>query len=1425
MAFAMAFTMMAGAAYTDQDDIQATDAVELLATLNVMTGKGDGMFHPNDTITRAEICRIIYTIRNEGNDNANAYADMPTTFQDLTSADDWAKGYIKHCKSVNLISGRDEAGTTFGPQDEITGVELAVICLRVLGYDPAKAGIGGTNWDTRTIGLASEAGLLKGVNMESVTGPCQRQWAAQIMANMLDARTVRWSTDGEQYTTYGVDNTPNKKVGKEYMKLHTSVGTLISVSGGNLDIVRSASDIADSDGDQESFTNLDKDYTELLGQKVKVLYYDGKANSVIGVYALDGNTVYTVNASAVESDDNKVKFDGKSYAIEYIETTKNGNGSVSTKRTNDSINVAYVNINGGGQGNQTLYSSDGKTITGYRGDFTSQAGVYYQGDAVSKTSFASNVFDDWNTSSAIMKFVDSDNNGRLDSVIITDYAASEVTSATSTKLVAGKTYNHSDHNIDEGIAQGDWVSISYNRFDDCCDIKKIDSATAKMDGFKKDSKSDDKNNSIDPKIASDRKTGNSIIYNEYRIDSTWYNGASDIANRADLNTVRAGDSVEYIVLNGVMWKVKRASAASLDNVVDVAMVVNKAKTVNGQQVKLQFFNDTTATVEVDNYQAVGARIPYGSLVTGTLYEYSVSGGKYIFETLKDVNDDKKYADFYGDYTYQGQKTYNFGTNGGDTKLDKEIDDKARVILFHGDNETDDIETNEADVITGKQLKALKASQVAATTTATSYSSTADYFTADVSGLNRTAAIAMKVATMPNNTTTNDYYGYILSDANYSQGNGELEYKLLLENGETITVYEKSTAYTSRKANTLIGYKSLTEEDSNGKRYIDEVTLYSIGSDNFGLGAITSVHDKQTSIELRGYGKDTFTPHNTVGLYNYDFDVTTDTVVFYVDTNDKEGTTTGTIREAIEKTSNDQKGTVLTTSTNKKMIANCLYLAKDKDDLEVLVVEATDDQFRGPDADTAANQLGAPALNLDLVKVDDETGTVHFKTTPRNLTGDLSTTTVTVKVKNAAGTDKTTDFTMDPSSVTLKKNDDDVSFTVTPRAVAAAGTYTIEVSVNNDSKTYTNEDVISFTVAGTAVDATDPVNAITFTGDLTSATLEADDTVNIVRELTVSAANPNAQYTVDTASVAVKNNNNVIDTDTPLEVGTLSVSFDLKAKDAYVFAKGTKITATLNGQKPVSCDVSDDGKTLTVTYELPVAAKEQTIAIDLTDSTTIAASAKSIQSKLDSKDKLAVVTGQLGDNFASNVDIAAGTTLKVNDIQTAMPTLNGEGTVEFAANVTDPSVTNAATAKAFVKKIGTEVPAVTDVATKDNSVEKDITLDANKPTLKGTGKVTAFSSTKTLDDLAKNAGSDSVSLVYLELPATFANGNFYGTWTLNDNSTKSMISAGDTPLTETDSGTMVGQDFMLTVGNNVKSLTLKVKASGGADWVTYTFNFK
>ncbi len=75
----MAFTMMAtaGAAYTDPADIEATEAVEMLSAIGVMAGDPDGSFRPNDTITRAEACRMIYTIRTSSN-NADCiyrYAD------------------------------------------------------------------------------------------------------------------------------------------------------------------------------------------------------------------------------------------------------------------------------------------------------------------------------------------------------------------------------------------------------------------------------------------------------------------------------------------------------------------------------------------------------------------------------------------------------------------------------------------------------------------------------------------------------------------------------------------------------------------------------------------------------------------------------------------------------------------------------------------------------------------------------------------------------------------------------------------------------------------------------------------------------------------------------------------------------------------------------------------------------------------------------------------------------------------------------------------------------------------------------------------------------------------------------------------------------------------------------------------------------
>ena len=97
LAFACAFTMFAGAAFTDQADIKVKDeVVDTLVELGVIEGFEDGSFQPNATVTRAQMAKMIYVLRT-GKSDASAYNDDKTSFTDIGSH--WARGYIKYCQS------------------------------------------------------------------------------------------------------------------------------------------------------------------------------------------------------------------------------------------------------------------------------------------------------------------------------------------------------------------------------------------------------------------------------------------------------------------------------------------------------------------------------------------------------------------------------------------------------------------------------------------------------------------------------------------------------------------------------------------------------------------------------------------------------------------------------------------------------------------------------------------------------------------------------------------------------------------------------------------------------------------------------------------------------------------------------------------------------------------------------------------------------------------------------------------------------------------------------------------------------------------------------------------------------------------------------------------------------------------------------
>ena len=338
LAFACAFTMFAGAAFTDQADIKVeNEVVDTLIELGVINGYTDGSFKPNDTVTRAEMAKMIYVLRT-GNSDASAYNNDKTSFTDVNGH--WAAGFIKYCQSVGIIAG--QSATKFAPDQTVTAQEAAKMLLVTLGYDAKKAGLVGTTWASKTNALADENGLLEDVNT-SFTGPCPRQYAAQLIYNAIDAPTVVWRDDA--YTTNNYGNGDNPTIGEKYMGLHSVEGilTYFQKEDGKDTYNATVENITKKDGtalsgknviDEQNFSKIAKDFYSLKNQKVKVLYKE--TDKVYGIFALtDSNTVISGMLGDFGEDGGKLKYDGKKYSL----ATKN-NVYLNDEDVTGSYNVA-----------------------------------------------------------------------------------------------------------------------------------------------------------------------------------------------------------------------------------------------------------------------------------------------------------------------------------------------------------------------------------------------------------------------------------------------------------------------------------------------------------------------------------------------------------------------------------------------------------------------------------------------------------------------------------------------------------------------------------------------------------------------------------------------------------------------------------------------------------------------------------------------------------------------------------------------------------------------------------------------------------------------------------------------------------------------------------------------------------------------------
>ena len=1022
----------AGAAFSDQSKIKNTEAVDACTALNIIGGYPDGSFKPEGNITRAEVTKMICVALNGGKE-PNLATNATPTFSDVrTNANSaWAEKYIESCASQGIVSG--VGAGKFAPAGNVTGTQLAKMLLVSLGYKSENEGFTGNAWATNVNTIASAKGLYKDLETIDPAAALTRDSAAQMIWNALQAYEVEYKTtlvtDSKGQLTSQI-TVQDKVVGDNYDKItllkdkyeaYVNIGTLVSIDGKDLTITMSNSDRAESDTYDTDFTKLGTDYSALLGQKVKVIFKGGKANDVLGVYATGDNTVYSALMNEVEKDGAKVKFGGTSYSVD--------NGKIKT----------------------TTVKADGTQIEEVK------TVDYFNGNDLSLDT---------------VTFVDTDDNDKIDTAIVREYVAGEVTYVSSDKITMGsttvgrttapsyaKSYKYADENISKDVSKDDWAVISANLYKDCKDINKATVVNGTLDGIK-------------------TKTG----YQQFKIEGTWYNisdtSASDVSN---------GDTVQAYIVNGVIVKIKSDDGKG-GYPTNIAVAVSGL--INGDQVRIRYFDGTSKLVTISDNTTITPQ-------PGTAYKVSGSDASMKLESTLEPG--KKY----NSYTYAGTGVAKPDDDNDAVTIsrkDVKVDDSAAVILYDGNGRS--------KMLTGKQYNALKKSQFGS---ASGDGDVTAAFTKEKNGLTRVMMLAVKTNSMTISGQSYDNYAYVVTD-NGKNKDGNAVFTIWTTDNKYVENVVWENATDSVKKGSLIGYSSI---DSNNviKDAVVIKNIDQIGKSGEGTTEVTSV-TKGSDFDTDSvyYGANRSDDSKFITVDQRKFKITADTAVLFVDSAADKDNAIGVnytygstaMAKAEEYTSGRYSNNVMFMVDETKA---------DDVNLKVLVIDTTGvfDGQKNNDPTTPSVEKGDYPTKWAEVKVADKNLVTYAASTRNSQTGEV---TVDLTL------DSTVD-TVDHSKITVKKdgakvsttagNIDDGHYIFTVSGVAANDSkLSIDVATGFVTATTVNVDGVTGITAAAGLDAYADVTANNAAGLTPTVTWYDKNTKDKVK--TDAPANVNVSVT-------------------------------------------------------------------------------------------------------------------------------------------------------------------------------------------------------------------------------------------------------------------------------------------------------------------------
>lgn len=646
LVFAMAFTLMAGAAYKDEDSIDSSlrDDITLLEALGVFQGDENGNFNPTANVTRAEAAKMIYVLKNNGVDDKAVAFQGVSTYSDVPVGH-WAEGYVNYCTNLGIMSGWTENGQkVFNPNGNVTGVELTKMLLCLVGYKADVQGYTNNNaWQTNVLMDGANAGITNNYT-PSVYAAAPRQWTARLLVNAINAPFVTYNR-GE--IMYGTADDPTLSYGRNYLRLSIAEGTLTATNtvriidsndfantlrGTNQDTVivdvKEINNHKDSYG-STTYEDIDAD-NALLGQKVKVYYRtanftDTKPTEVFAVLADSSEKVVNTTVDQISFDSNnskRITVAGEG-TMTYSESTKDSAGHEIDVYVDNALKGAGFDKDSlqklglgvkSSDAVKLIYDEDGYVVKA----FISKAPVYA-------------VVDEIDAENGVFRLIDAENG------TVNLYKEDGTTKITFNR---SNSDNFADYlNIDSSVAAEDVVKITRNvsTGELKYDVTVLNAINSDVQSYTTDTVEDKDGNDVD-------------VYDVMTIDGTEYKLSKYAMDNYDwtLASGNAGHDTFYVDGSYVVYSTGESDSASISNLAYVYDTGVSADSFGSAtlRVKALLADGTKGSYVLNKSTGIGDAANDGRNYGGNLVSGATAG--------KVTNDQRKtaLADYVGKiYTY------------------------------------------------------------------------------------------------------------------------------------------------------------------------------------------------------------------------------------------------------------------------------------------------------------------------------------------------------------------------------------------------------------------------------------------------------------------------------------------------------------------------------------------------------------------------------------------------------------------------------------------------------------------------------------------------------------------------------------------------------------------------------------------------------